>query len=500
MAASTISGLQRQLNEATGKIESLSRQMQKQREQMEKEQSRKLEALRREMNETVKQKGAEAEQKYQRLLEEYRRALGGELDARTSQMQAEYELLKERLAQAQKQWEEASERVAGEVRALKEHQEAKDEAAHADAAEKLGFLEEKLSQVRRLPCEVFRSGRLGIIEDTVRSAVSLLQRGMAGAVSGLAMSALSDARRLELEVEEGLDEWKTAFEDWERATEEAWRLLEEEAARAAGILEAPTEQIPAGKHDWVKDMDFWSGGELRRAMQELARHRDEIRAIREKTVEGYLAEGNPLSLEQLRQKREQVTDEIARQSSSFLYYLNAYRAYLDRLLLGEKVIDYLEDQELTFLSAGFAAALSSDLPEEWREWLLSWDLTPLEEEEDCRTVYCICFTDAEGDLLAASIRPVRDGGQVSNRIQYCAEISGSFGGEKFARDLLAILRAAGAEALRETEAARFCTASEEPEEIRLAEEEPSPSLWSEGKTRKMIINTVRHVARREDLS
>ncbi|MCD7956973.1 MAG: hypothetical protein LUG93_14745 [Lachnospiraceae bacterium] len=464
--ADDIRSLQHKLERAEREMTRLTREMQDQRERMRREQQREIEALQREMEKALHSREREAEERYRRLLGEYRASLEGTLSENMRRMQAEYEALKSQLEEARKNWEEKSEELARFVREERAQKQEKDEKEREEAEEQLKTLKEKLGEVAELPSERFRAGRLGIVRDMTATAVQFLKRGFCQSALGMAISALSDAKRLELEIREGMEEWLMEFHEWESAQEAAMRLLEQEEAHAERFLDGPVDisKEERKSHDWKADMDYWSQGELGEAKAELMLHGEQIRGIREQIPEEYLKKEGSLSTEEVRARKKELEKVVSRLEQVIRYYQNAWAAYCDRTRLGESVIDYLQGQEFHFLSSGFTVRRREELDEAWQGWLASYPLECMEEEEDYRDIYCICFTDSDGALLAVSVLPVRADSEVSNRLQYYIELGRSLGGGRYENGLLAAVRKAGREAM--SDPALTARVTEDPEKIQ----------------------------------
>ncbi|MCC8045545.1 MAG: DUF4670 domain-containing protein [Clostridiales bacterium] len=495
--ADDIRSLQRKLERAEKEMARLTREMQTQRERMRREQQREMETQQREMEKAIQSRERDAEEKYRRLLREYQASLEGTLSENMHRMQAEYEALKSRLEEATKNWEERSEELSRFVREEKERKQEKDEKERWEAEEQLETLEEKLHKVAELPTERFRAGRLGIVRDMTATAAQFLKKGFCQSALGMAISALSDAKRLELEIQEGMQEWLMEVHQWESVQEAAVRLLEQEAAHAEGFLDGPVEisEEERKSHDWKSDMNYWSHGELKEAETELHLHGAQIRGIREQIPEEYLKKDGSLSTYEVRARRKELEKVVSRLEGAIQYYQNAWNAYVDRMRLGESVIDYLQGQEFRFLSFGFTVRRKEELDEAWESWLASYPLESLEEEEDYRDIYCICFTDSDGALLAVSILPERADSEVSNRLQYYIELGRSLGGDRYENGLLAVVRKAGREAMRDP--ALTAGVTEDPERIQ---EETMVTAGDgflprpEDREKRKIVDMVHHMS------
>lgn len=493
----SISSLRRELRRSEREMERLNREIRSTQEKVLKMQQKELEDLRQDMKRTLDQHDQEADKRYRKLLDEYNRKLQGEFDYEVQVMQKEFEDLRAEARSVQKHWEEQSMQLQEEVKNLKSRLSSNANESRKEAEKELDRLSGNLGKLREQPCEFFRKGRFGIVEDMAGQASGFLSQEYYEAAIGLAMAAGSDARRLELEIEEGRREWEKAFQEWNMSLSNLTELLEQEKVHAAAILESPVEMTKEQKrsHDILADMNFWSHGEIGRINRLAKAEWKNFKELEETGIDDALKNGSALTIEEIKKKIQKARELSKRLEEGIIYYQNVFFAYEDRCcILGEEIRMLLEEQDLQYMSDGFGTKAAKELEEEWKSYLESYGLEPNNEEEDYRSLYCMKFETNLGDQLSITILPVRKGSEVENQICYCPELKGAIMGEKYLNDLVELLKQAAGQARKKAESHLRCSVRERENAV-LYLNERMPSERRGFQTDQRILETVNKINR-----
>lgn len=486
----SISSLRRQLRDSEKELARLNREMENLRRQVADSRQSELERLQREMKEVLEQRTADMEARYQALLEEYRNRMQGEFNEEIRLQEKKYEALQLAAEKVKEDWERQSELLQKEVDQLKSHAKKKEEASKEEAEAQMKSLAEDMEELEKIPCEFFRKGRKNIVSDMLAQAKGFLASGFYQAAMGLAMAAGSDARRLKLEVEEYLKEWENTFSEWKKQVENLHTLLEQEKIHAASLLEPPVilQEEEKESHDMEKDLNFWSQGETDRIVRKLAIHQNKIEEIDRRGITRSLQSGTALTLEQIREEIADMKKLWERWMKSSEYYQNVFRAYQDRYyILGDAIVERMEDMELKLVSDAFASKPKAAMGEEWKQYLESYGIVPADEEEDCREHYCMTFQNSEKDLLTISILPVRKENKVSNQVCYCLELRGALDGDRYQRELKALMANATEQAYEQQKANLSCPFSER--------DKSEITMHTVAKDEKTIVETIKKIKR-----
>lgn len=491
----SINSLRSQLRQSERELTRLTREMEHLRREVTEARQRDLERLQREMTAVLEKRTADMETRYQELLQEYQRKMRGELDAEIRLQEEKYKELELAAQKVKTDWENQSRILQQEVDKLKSHIAKKEENSGEEAKEQMKALEQEMEELDKIPCDFFRKGRKGIVSDMLAQAKGFLASGFYQAAMGLAMAAGSDARRLKLEVEEYLNEWENTFAEWKKQAENLYTLIEQEKKHAATLLEPPIEleEEKKTKHDMGRDLNFWSQGETDRILRKLAVHQNKINAMEGQGVRKSLQSGKALTLEQIREEIEDMKKIWNLWSKSSEYYQNVFRAYQDRYyILGESIIKRMEEMDLSLTSDAFLTVKSADMGEEWVQYLESYGITPLEEEEDCRELYCMTFQNSEKDLLTISIIPTRDEEKVFNQVCYYLELQGALAGKRYIGDLKKLMEIAAERAYEEQKLNLSCAFTER--------EKSEITTKAATKEDKVILDTIKKMKKQINLS
>lgn len=338
----------------------------------------------------------ETEEEYSRRVRDFQERMLADMRAEYAKLQKQAEKVVHEQELKLRELSECNEELRTLLNEMKAHEELIDVNHKMHAEMLLEQLQENRSVTKEVPHEFFYRGEFDIIDSHAKQVPEEIKMEMYQAAAADASSVTLEFDLLRTKVEQALNEWILAFQDYARTIKTIQARI--------SFLETNEVHTCVGDFKMIpKELDFWSSGtylSYKSRMEESIRMVEEIERI---GVVAYLKT-------QSGQQRKEIfakVKEAKKWESELLGITNCIvseRLLSDeRWLLAKKISEYLTRIGYEVVEKGFRLADTETASKDWYQKLKLHQRNPM----DC---YDLVLTIQGRDLLKITFVPVRVNG------------------------------------------------------------------------------------------
>lgn len=402
---SEIQDLEYRIGQLQRELEQQKREAARMREQLSKDNLRKLQEYEREMQAGMNHKDLAARKEYERLLKEYEQNSDYKMQQTYLEMNTQYQKLLSDIKNKEQEWHLRHRELESHIKKLKSDAKKKEALGIAEANRYMYDTGVVYKEIDKKPHEKFFPNRIKAFYDAISDARNLSRGGLNEAAIAIFISTQSGLNRLGFDIDEQCEEWLRLYNIFKSKT----RLF-----RMNLDYELEEWEVNA-----VLNIDYWTDGKYLMMNERLTLFETELKKIEKNGTDEYLKKSGGYDIDTLKNGIE----ELDRMSTEFekLKVLSKarYKASCERANWGESIIEYFEDElNLIWMEKEthfrFAAANKAE-KNNYRNYMTKIYGEDY-EKVDTREWLEITFKNPNDIIISIYIVPYEKDEQVENRI------------------------------------------------------------------------------------
>lgn len=432
-----INRLEREIRDLQRELNSQNVQANNTRQQLVSENRRALDLYKRDMESALRNHDEQTQREYERLLEQYRMSVEQELQLTGSRMEVDYQMLLADVKRNEALLEAKNRELESLIQSLKADFGKQRQGNALEAEKYIADAAAVCTVVGKKPHEKFMSGQFHNLSDTVEDSRRLFSAGMFEAATAVAISARSGIERLDIELEEKIEEWDRYYKLFETEIDMLSEKFKDGLASWCRHIDTNPSPDREEKRLRLIELNYWSKGKFERLFADflaMQRLRVQISAMGK---EAYLAQPGGEDVQSLRNKIEAIRNTGKQLDAGSALLVSVYDASCERSMWGEKIIAFLtEELNLVWLENRSGFRIVDEKARAQRDFLDYIRDCCRDESicEDTREWLELAFETASETLVFVYIIPVENKNLVTNQVIMHIEYFGPEQGE-YSRDI-----------------------------------------------------------------